>query len=178
MLGFYQNHQNAFRLILEKYPSPLTVQDLLAIYRNHFPEITISEDTKKVLDFLKSEHIDIGLITDGRSTQQRNKIKALGIESYFSEILISEEFGSEKPSLENFQHFENFWGKGQYCYIADNIKKDFIAPNKLNWVTVHLRDNGLNIHKSPENLKNSKVHRAQFEINQLPEILDILFLNL
>ena len=31
-------------------------------------------------------------------------------------------------------------------YIGDNPKKDFVAPNQLNWVTVGLRDDGRNIH--------------------------------
>lgn len=171
---FYTGNLNAFDLVLKKYKPDLAIEDLLITYRNHFPNLLLSESTKTVLDFLKEKQIQLGLITDGRSIQQRNKLKALGIESYFSEIVISEEFGSEKPDLRNFKHFENHFGNAQYYYIGDNIKKDFVAPNALGWVTIRLKDNGLNIHKSPNDFKNNKSYCPQFEVDELTEILKIL----
>ena len=32
-------------------------------------------------------------------------------------------------------------------YVGDNLKKDFIAPNMLGWLTVCLKDDGRNIHR-------------------------------
>lgn len=34
-----------------------------------------------------------------------------------------------------------------FTYVGDNLKKDFIAPNALGWLTVCLKDDGRNIHK-------------------------------
>ena len=35
----------------------------------------------------------------------------------------------------------------QYYYIGDNVKKDFITPNKLGWKTIGMRDvDSVNIH--------------------------------
>jgi putative hydrolase of the HAD superfamily len=36
-----------------------------------------------VLNYLKDNINQMGLITDGRSVQQRHKLKALGIEDFF-----------------------------------------------------------------------------------------------
>ena len=92
----------------------------------------------------------LGIITDGRTVTQLNKIEALGLHSLIADedIVISERFGSEKPSPRNYLYFMNKYGAdARYYYIADNTAKDFIAPNRLGWTTVCLKDNGQNIHK-------------------------------
>jgi putative hydrolase of the HAD superfamily len=89
----------------------------------------------------------LGILTDGRSTTQRNKIKALGLDLWISEVVISEEFGSHKPDPRNYQYFEKVFPGGEYIYVGDNLCKDFVAPNSMGWKTVVLLDRGKNIHK-------------------------------
>jgi len=174
MLEYFYNRKNVFEDILLKYNSHLKVPELLNVYRNHKPQINLSEDRIEVLNFFKSKHVSLGLLTDGRSVQQRNKIEALNLNQWFTEIVISEEFGSEKPNINNFKHFEDVFGSGNYFYIGDNIKKDFVAPNKLNWTTICLKDNGLNIHS--QNTTNvNKQHLAQHNISEFSELSNIVF---
>ncbi len=174
MLEYFYNRKNVFEDILLKYNSHLKVPELLNVYRNHKPQINLSEDRIEVLNFFKSKHVSLGLLTDGRSVQQRNKIEALNLNQWFTEIVISEEFGSEKPNINNFKHFEDMFGSGNYFYIGDNIKKDFVAPNKLNWTTICLKDNGLNIHS--QNTTNvNKQHLAQHNISEFSELSNIVF---
>lgn len=174
LFKFYKNKQNAFELVLNKYASSLSVSDLLSIYRNHFPKICITKSKMNVLKYLKDNRIPMGLITDGRSVQQRNKLKALGIEEFFSEIIISEEFGSKKPNPENFKYFENIYGEASYFYVGDNVYKDFVAPNKLNWTTICLKDNGLNIHSQKVPLVNQEIYLAKYSISRFSQILNII----
>ena len=115
----------------------------------------------------------MGLLTDGRSVQQRNKINALKLNAWFSEIIISEEFGSEKPNMNNYKYFEKIFGDGTYYYIADNINKDFISPNNLGWTTICLKDNGLNIHKQDVSLIDKK-YLAKYTIHKLSKVLNIV----
>ena len=115
----------------------------------------------------------MGVLTDGRSIQQRNKLEALGIENFISEIVISEEIGSEKPNLKNYKHFEKVFGDGQYYYIGDNIKKDFITPNNLNWITIRVLDNGLNIHKNIDS-DFDKEYLAHYNVSDFSEIKYLL----
>ena len=89
----------------------------------------------------------MSLITDGRSITQRNKLRALGIESFFKNIVISEEVNSEKPSEYNFRMVMYNKIAENYIYIADNPKKDFITPNKLGWTSICLLDRGHNVHE-------------------------------
>ena len=107
MLEAYHRGENAFEVLNAFLGVQNPVSEYLSIYRNHRPEIALSEETEKVLSILKAEGCRLGLITDGRSVQQRCKIEALGLERYCDEvdIVISEEFGSEKPSLANYECF-------------------------------------------------------------------------
>lgn len=150
MLEAYQEGLNAFDELNRFLGLELPISDYLYIYRNHKPTINLSKEVTNTLDALKRDRIQLGLITDGRSVQQRNKIDALGLKCWIEndDIIISEEFGSEKPALANFEYFmKRYPGCSDFLYVGDNPDKDFIAPNILGWETICLRDDGRNIHK-------------------------------
>ena len=150
MLVAYQEGQDAFDVLDSFLGLDLPIADYLYIYRNHKPKIALCEDVVRTLDALKAEGVRIGLITDGRSVQQRNKIMALGLDRWIddADIVVSEEIGSEKPALANYEYFmKRYPGCSDFTYVGDNPDKDFIAPNTLGWETICLRDDGRNIHK-------------------------------
>ena len=172
MLTQYQNGQNAFKKVIEETGiSKFSVEDLISIYRNHKPDIQLGNETRRVLENLKSMGLPLGIITDGRSVQQRNKLQALGIESWFDHIIISEEFGSEKPDPSNYRYYEEFY-KGQFYYIGDNVKKDFISPKILGWTTICLLDEGNNIH--PQRFDLSEEYLPDYKINSINQVIDII----
>ena len=160
---WYQSSENVFQKAIDTYQLGtvhVTIKNLLNIYRNHSPNIKLTHSTSEILQYCKHKDYNLGLLTDGRSIQQRSKIKALGLETYFQEIIISEEFGSEKPHPENYKHFESIYGKGQYYYIGDNTSKDFITPNALGWISVCVLDDSRNIHKQNFTLDNNYLPRV------------------
>ncbi len=169
MMSWYHESKDVFELLEEKYSHAKI--DLLHIYRNHFPTIKIAEDVKYTLDYIQEKSYKMGLISDGRSITQRNKLKALDIEDIFEKVIISEEFGSTKPNPENYKVFmeeENI----EYFYIGDNTKKDFIAPNNLGWITIALKDTGRNIHKQDFNW--SEEHKPQFIVENIKDIINYI----
>jgi putative hydrolase of the HAD superfamily len=127
-------------------------EELLAIYRNHNPDITLSADVLNILMQLKKNKNPMGLVTDGRSKTQRNKIKALGLDNWIDEFSISDEIGFQKPLFEPFMYLMEKLDASKFVYIADNYDKDFVAPNQLGWRTIALTDNGLNVHTRKEDL--------------------------
>ena len=145
MLQWYFDKENVFENLKNKYPK-IEIQELKNKYRNHFPDFDSNSENRDLLISLKHSGHYLGLITDGFSITQRNKLKALNIENLLDLIIISEEFGSEKPNLNNFETFHQF-DTQEYFYIGDNVSKDFITPNKLGWHTICLLDQGKNIHK-------------------------------
>ncbi|SHJ38890.1 HAD family hydrolase [Pseudozobellia thermophila] len=146
MFSLYRCSKNVFDFLAQEYNCDK--DELLSTYRNHKPEIALFHGALPLLKNIREKSGKIGLITDGRSQTQRAKLQALGIQDLFDIIIISEEFGSEKPDIRNYLAIAEAFPDHTYCYIADNIRKDFIAPNQLGWETICLLDNGLNIHHS------------------------------
>ena len=146
MFDVYRRGENVFKYIIDKYNLKTDVSSLLTQYRQHTPAIELDKDAHIFLDLLRESGVAIGIISDGRSVTQRNKIKALGLD-WIENVIISEEFGSAKPSTANYQWFEQKFPNKYFTYIGDNVCKDFIAPNALGWNTICLKDDRRNVHK-------------------------------
>lgn len=179
MLDAYNNGLNAFSVVKSVWNIEAPIETLLHWYRTHVPNIVLPEDSKNLLDFLKSKDVPIGILTDGRSVTQRNKIKSLGLNQYIPEqnIVISEEFGSEKPCEANYTYFESLYSEiDNFIYVGDNPRKDFVAPNRLGWKTVGLLDDGRNIHKQEtENAEAApKIWISKLSTNLIPLIDAVL----
>ena len=162
LFSLYRNNKNVFEYVSENFDIPLT--ELIEGYRNHLPNITPFDSVFEKLQNIKNREGKIAILTDGRKTTQRNKIKALGLLPYIDHIVISDEIGSEKPHENNFTSVELKFKLSNYYYIGDNVRKDFITPKRLGWQTIALLDNGLNIHsnsylyRKEEYLPHSYVH--------------------
>jgi putative hydrolase of the HAD superfamily len=147
MLKIYISGGNPFKYVLEKNPEKnLSIENLLNLYRTHIPEISLRTGVYNLLTNIKKGKSKIGILSDGRSKTQRNKIKALGIESFIDKLIISEEFGFEKPSIDLFESFMTDKSCEHFFYFGDNINKDFISPKKLGWTCICIVDEN-NIHK-------------------------------
>lgn len=171
MLDAYFSQKDAFDYLVASVGTDLGKPTLLNRYRNHVPQIALSEGAFELLTELKNRGYEVGIITDGRSVQQRNKIKALGLDKIFSEgnIIISEEFGTEKPNIDNYRYFmKQFPNVTDFIYIGDNVNKDFVAANILGWTTICLRDNGMNIHK--QIFDNDHSYLPKYIIDKFSEI--------
>lgn len=166
MLTWYYDKENVFQNLIEIYPD-ISIESLKSMYRLHRPNFKRYSYIKAFLNELKKKGYKLGLITDGFSITQRNKINSLGIENIFDLIIISEEFGSEKPSYKNYVAFHRF-NTEKYYYIGDNLKKDFITPNKLNWITICLLNDGNNIHLQDFDIDAS--YLPKYRIKQLDEL--------
>lgn len=167
LYGAYREGRDAFAVLLGNCRNAEFTKDtLLNWYRSHKPQISLTDGCSEFLARLSANGCRLGIITDGRTVTQTNKIAALGLYEYIADedIVISERFGSEKPSPANYLHFMNKYGAdARYYYIADNTAKDFIAPNRLGWTTVCLKDNGQNIHKQDFSLSDELLPRYTVE---------------
>lgn len=138
------NHTSTFNAALDKvgidHDSEF-IRQLVKIYREHAPSITLPAESEEVLDALHSKY-HLALLSDGFLPAQQLKVKQLGIEHYFKCIIYTEELGREfwKPSPVGFERIMDSLGvNGENCvYMADNPEKDFIAPNKLGFETIQL----------------------------------------
>lgn len=174
---FQENPDNVFNRILDFYQVDYIVDDikeLINIYRNHLPEISLYSDAKLILDQLSERNLKLGMITDGYKQTQRNKLKSLKISHYFDSIIITDELGREfwKPHAKSYELMREALEVdfNEMVYIGDNLSKDFITAKKLGIKTIHIqRDEGIY-----RNLKYSIEYEADKVINSLQELLCIL----
>ena len=122
------------------------ISECLYVYRNHFPNIILNDDIEKMLHSIKKKGKHLGIITDGRPEGQKAKIEALNIKKVFDYIIITDEIGGveyRKPNKISYdmmrKHFDVKYE--EMCYIGDNIKKDFIYPEKVGMKSIYYINN-------------------------------------
>lgn len=174
MVQDYQNGKDVFQSLVDLTSGKVTKEELLDIYRNHIPDISLNADAKVCLEQLHQKEIPMGIITDGRSKTQRNKILALGLEQWISESnwIISEEIEAEKPNEKGYLILEQKYPDYYYCYVGNNPKKDFRGANELGWTTICLLDSGEEIHS--QNFALEDIYLPQIKIKQLQDILELI----
>jgi putative hydrolase of the HAD superfamily len=139
---------------------------LILAYRYHTPNIKLHEGAISILNELKNKKIPMYLITDGRGVTQRLKITSLEIENFFEHIFISEEVGIGKPAVDSFLVIQNTNPSKKIVYVADNPKKDFIAPKQLGWNSIGILNKNTRIHP----LTNNYIQAADIWLDELKEI--------
>lgn len=157
MMDAYHCGRNAFEALNAFLGLELLISDLLQIYREHPPQVSLEEDVRYTLDSLKSEGVLIGIVSDGRELTQWNKIRALGLTEWVDEscIIINSYKECFKPNPSGYErliqavHSLALEEELSFMYVGDNLKKDFIYPNQHGWQTVCLKNDGRNIH--PQN---------------------------
>ncbi|WP_027963985.1 HAD family hydrolase [Halalkalibacillus halophilus] len=150
-------------LIKEFNITKISWEALVEDYLNHFPSCCVPyPNLEKTLSTLKDHSIKLGIITNGKYPFQLNNIKALGIESYFDEILISEQEGIKKPDPLIFQRALQRLNvtPEETMFVGDHLINDVGASSQIGVKSVWKR-NGSN--------ESSCV--ADFVIDDLSEFL-------
>ncbi len=171
------NHTKTFNVALEElgigYDGKL-IQGLVEIYRNHVPIIELPQESREVLLQLSGK-FTLALLTDGFLPAQRLKVQALGLQKYFSSIIYTEQLGREfwKPSPAGFEKLmEDLDARPEtMVYVADNELKDFIAPNRLGFVTIQII-RPARLHSESSQEPDSQARHKIRQISQLPVLLD------
>ena len=173
MIAWWEAGENVFQNLISSCHLDVTVDDLLEIYRKHQPQICLDETTRRILNQLR-QTCQLGIISDGRSVTQRNKIKALGLSEFFEwpDIYISDEVGHLKTAPYSFEKIMATYPDCQYLYVGDNPAKDFLVPNRLGWITVCLLDTGQNIH--PQDFSLPEEYLPKKTINNISELLSLI----
>lgn len=144
---FNENSKNVFNRLLDFYHIEYKEKDIMEIvevYKNHFPNIKLLEESKTLIKELKNEGYKLGIITDGDKVQQNLKIKALNLNNYFDKIIVTDELGEDrkywKPHKLSYELMKDFFEVeyNQMIYIGDNLSKDFKAPLKLGIKSIYI----------------------------------------
>ncbi len=122
------------------------IRRLVRLYRRHRPEIRPCRGVAGLLSALHRGGFKLGLLSDGYLPAQRLKLDALGLARAFEAVVFTEQMGrwAWKPSPAGFQKLRRLLrvGNESCAYVADNPAKDFLAANRLGWLTVQWRRPG------------------------------------
>lgn len=129
------------------------VRELVTVYRRHAPTLALYDDAEWALRHFRPRY-ELAIITDGYLETQRHKIAALGLEKMVDFVICTDALGREhwKPSPLAFEKvMAHFNCTGRQCvYFGDNPAKDFVAPNRLGWLSVLVRRvSGEHAHSTP-----------------------------
>lgn len=143
-----EDNRHPFDRIYDELDHLVPVDEMVGLYRDHMPDLSLPEESRRCLEALKGAGVTLALITDGRHNGQWNKIKALCLQRYFEDDLISvsADVGADKNDLVPWIRMENLtpWCRSRW-YIGDNPRKDFFHPRSRGWNTVMLHDDGTNV---------------------------------
>jgi putative hydrolase of the HAD superfamily len=132
---------------------PSLVQQLVAVYQNHDPQIALLPDAEECLSRLRGR-VKLAVISDGPLESQQAKVRRLRLDRWMDDILLTAALGPdfEKPGPKAFLRIqESFHCAGSQClYVADNPAKDFRAPRQLGMTAIRVRrPEGLHYHRDP-----------------------------
>lgn len=97
-------------------------------------------DTLSILENLKAKNVQIGLISNGDSQNQRWKLDKGKIVQFFDPIIISDEIGVSKPNLRVFEiALEKAGTSKEECwYVGDSLVHDIEPALKFGLNVIYL----------------------------------------
>ncbi|MDI4650321.1 HAD family hydrolase [Cohnella hashimotonis] len=129
---FEENSQKVFNRLFEKLEvtySQEEIDNLVIEYRNHMPCIDFFEDVIPCIKLIKSKHIKLGIITDGFTRAQHQKLNVTKADEIFDEIIVTDDLGREywKPHPRAFEIMKERLNVEfeEMIYVGDNPEKDF-----------------------------------------------------
>lgn len=101
--------------------------------------------TIPLLEQLRSDGYKLALITNGSGSVQNAKLGMLDLKDKFDNILISREFGADKPSPEPFLYTADVLGcrPDELIYVGDDPKNDVYGSRSAGYIPVWVMTTGL-----------------------------------
>lgn len=117
---------------------PDVVPGLVEAYHSSPDSLDPYEEAGGVLDRLDRSHA-LGVVTAGRNGHA--KLAALGLDAYFDVVVATPDHPFSKAEPVAFERALDALGvrPARACYVGDDPRNDFAAPNALGMTTVRLR---------------------------------------
>lgn len=124
-----EGRQQIFNKLLKKYSLAEDceiIKDMVNCYRNHYPDLKLTEYNKNKLVKLRNAGLKIAIVTDGLELMQRNKVNALGLYKLVDLVIYCWSISAPKPDIKGFQQAMNTFScsSAETIIIGDNPEHD------------------------------------------------------
>ncbi|AEH06729.1 TIGR02253 family HAD-type hydrolase [Methanothermococcus okinawensis] len=163
----YNKHfDDLVKAIMGHYEPKIITMGIITYHNVKFALLRPYPDTIKTLIALKKMGLKLGVITDGITIKQWEKLIRLGIVDFFDEVITSEEFGLGKPNKEFFEYGikKMDLNPDEAVYVGDRVDKDIIPANDVGMHAVRI------LKGKYKNLDGN----CAYEVNNLFEVVDII----
>ena len=157
----------------EAFDIPITRQKAIefqAAYVEEQKKIRLFDEVRDLLDHLKQENKQLGVLTNGEKNHQAMKIEQLNLKNWIPEenIFISGAIGHAKPKREVFDIIEAKLNldKSTTVYIGDSFDNDIVGAKNAGWQALWMN------HRKRE-LPESSV-KPDVEVHSAKELLHVL----
>eukprot|EP00833_Pecoramyces_ruminatium_P000860 jgi/Orpsp1_1/1174892/evm.model.c7180000051859.1 len=158
---YIYRYQNGFGDVGLKI-TPEQALEFLKLYKNALYNLKLNPEVIAMLNYAKANFEKLGIITNGESHHQRNKIKNLGLDQWIDPnlIIISGEHGCPKPDKRLFEISAERANKetNDLIIIGDSLENDIIPADEMGWNTIWI------------NLYKETSEPPKYEVKEVQEI--------
>lgn len=116
------------------------------VYEHELENITMLDEMRMTLDFLKEKNVRMGIITNGPTEHQLKKVKKLGLYDYVDPkcVIVSQATGFQKPEKEIFNlAAEQFdMNPSTTLYVGDSYDNDVMGAFNSGWHSMWFNHRG------------------------------------
>jgi putative hydrolase of the HAD superfamily len=123
--------------------------------------------TYEILAYLKPRY-PLGVLSNGFTATQKNKLRGLGLQDNFDFQLFSEEVGAMKPARKIFDAAIELCGyqPDEVVYIGDAYESDIVGAKKAGWFAIH--------YTSPEKqITNGLADHQIYDLMELQQLFPV-----
>ncbi|ENN96069.1 L-2-haloalkanoic acid dehalogenase [Methanocaldococcus villosus KIN24-T80] len=165
--NYGKHFDDLVKAVLGKYDPKIIATGIITYHNVKVALLRPYPHTIKTLMELKAMGLKLGVLTDGLTIKQWEKLIRLGIHPFFDEVITSEEFGLGKPHLEFFKYGLKRMNlkPEEVIYVGDRVDKDIIPAKKLGIISVRIIQG---------KYKDMEDNISDYKIKNLTELIDII----
>ena len=168
------NYDHHFDRLLEDlgcaHDPKIIAAGIVAYHDTKLAYLKPDPDLIPTLIALRDNGCKIGIVSNGRSVKQWEKIIRLGLQNFFHVVVISEEAGFEKPDSKIFKvALKKLNVKAnEAVYVGDTLETDIFGANKSGLISVRL------LKRKRRESQPDKAIRPKVTIRRISELLSLL----
>ena len=139
----YAPRPEVYRRMLESWPGCFSdLGTALAVHNATLPTmVSLHPSTATMLEQLRARGTPVGVVTNGPTDLQWEKLRAASVERLVDSIVVSAEFGVNKPDPAIFRHALGLIGAGaaETLFVGDNPVNDIGGAAGVGMVTAWMR---------------------------------------